>query len=236
MRYRGWPAVRWPPSYWRAAGVGNGRHAASHPSRSEVQNARVTWVRVRRRDAGPRASFSGSAVATASTGRQRDHLPAARENVELVGKLELDTPAAFRFNPANGQPDPSQPDVVAGQIADVSVYKNAAYLAVVGRADLPARRLLLGRHLRPGRTRSSSRSCRRCRAPTTVRARTRSRSTSRRLPGRRAGGQQRAVRPPTASAASTSTTSATRPTRRSLIAGRRRPLARPRAGRAVRAD
>jgi Bacterial Ig domain/RTX calcium-binding nonapeptide repeat (4 copies) len=56
------------------------------------------------------------------------HLPAARDNIELVGKLEVNTPEAFRFDPVSGDPDPSEPQVVPGQIADLSVYKNTAYL------------------------------------------------------------------------------------------------------------
>jgi Ca2+-binding RTX toxin-like protein len=65
------------------------------------------------------------------------HLPAAQENVQLVGKLEMKTPDAFKFvpdgpdpddDPDNPNPDPSQPDVVPGQIADLAVYKNAAYM------------------------------------------------------------------------------------------------------------
>ena len=55
-------------------------------------------------------------------GAVSQHLPAVRENVEVVSKLEMQTPAAFKT-------DPSQPDVLSGQIADVAVHKNAAYLA-----------------------------------------------------------------------------------------------------------
>ena len=58
-----------------------------------------------------------------------DHLPSARENIELVGELELVTPPEFRFDPVTGDPDPTEPGIVDGQIADVSIYKNAAYLA-----------------------------------------------------------------------------------------------------------
>jgi Ca2+-binding RTX toxin-like protein len=58
-----------------------------------------------------------------------NHLPAVRENVDLIGKLELETPAQFRFDPVTGMPDPTEPGMVEGQIADVSIYKNAAYLA-----------------------------------------------------------------------------------------------------------
>jgi hypothetical protein len=57
------------------------------------------------------------------------HLPAVRENVELVGKLEVNTPEEFRFDPETGEQDDTEPPVVEGQIADVAVYKNAAYLA-----------------------------------------------------------------------------------------------------------
>ena len=60
-----------------------------------------------------RSSFSGQ--------RQHDgtdaHLPPTRENVDLVGKLEPN----LRFN-----------NIVAGQIADVGVYKSTAYLASRG--------------------------------------------------------------------------------------------------------
>ena len=61
------------------------------------------------------------------------HLPPVRENIELVGKLEMNTPEAFRFAPGANPgdpptPDPTQPQVVEGQIADVAVFKNAAYL------------------------------------------------------------------------------------------------------------
>ena len=48
-----------------------------------------------------------------------------------------------------------------GQIADVAIYKNSAYLASWSRAVVPPRRVLLGRHLQPGGFRASSRSCRR---------------------------------------------------------------------------
>lgn len=61
-------------------------------------------------------------------GPETQHLPAVRENVELVSKLQMNTPTEFRFDPATGLPDPSEPPVVPGQIADLAVYKNHAYL------------------------------------------------------------------------------------------------------------
>ena len=108
------------------------------------------------------------------------HLPAVRENMELVGKLEVNTPVQYRvdpeepgFDPAdpNTGRDATQPAVVEGQIADVAIYKNAAYLTSWSEPS-PARRVLLRRHLATRQRRASSRSCRRCPAPTTARART----------------------------------------------------------------
>jgi hypothetical protein len=55
-------------------------------------------------------------------GSAADHLPPVRENVELVSKLEMSTPAALRTPETADQP------VLPGQIADLAVYKNFAYL------------------------------------------------------------------------------------------------------------
>ena len=49
------------------------------------------------------------------------HLPPVRENIDVVGKLELSTPPQYRTE-ANFNP------IEAGQIADVAIYKQAAYL------------------------------------------------------------------------------------------------------------
>jgi hypothetical protein len=83
---------------------------------------------------GPAGLFQkpGVRTGTFSTGQHGvnvDHLPTAKENLALLGKLELETPAQYRISPTTGLPDPTQPALVAGQIADVSVYKNTAYLA-----------------------------------------------------------------------------------------------------------
>jgi RTX calcium-binding nonapeptide repeat (4 copies) len=61
-------------------------------------------------------------------GTSMQHLPAVRENVQLVSKLQMNTPVEFRFDPGTGQPDPTEPPVVPGQIADLAVYKNYVYL------------------------------------------------------------------------------------------------------------
>jgi hypothetical protein len=55
-------------------------------------------------------------------------LPPVSHNIDLISELEMDTPDEFKFNPANGQQDSSQPDVMPGQIADLAVYKDVAYL------------------------------------------------------------------------------------------------------------
>ena len=81
---------------------------------------------------GPAGLFTlpgGPSGFAAQHGPVSEHLPAAKENVELISKLELKTPDAFKFDPVTRQPDPTEPDIVPGQIADVSTYKNAAYLA-----------------------------------------------------------------------------------------------------------
>ena len=111
----------------------SGTAAAHHPgaqAKKTTANAAAPWV-ADGLVAGAAASLVGpSAFASAGQhGADRDHIPAVRENIALIGKLELVTPAQYRVNPATGQPDPSQPGMVPGQIADVSVYKKAAYLA-----------------------------------------------------------------------------------------------------------
>jgi hypothetical protein len=80
-------------------------------------------------DTGVLETLTGhSRFSVGQHGTSMDHLPAVRENVELVGKLEMNTPLEFRFDPTTGEPDPTEPPVVPGQIADVAVYKSYAYL------------------------------------------------------------------------------------------------------------
>ena len=70
--------------------------------------------------------LAGRSAFSAPTGGQHGpvsiHLPAVQQNVELVGKLELNTPTQYRLNA-------TEPPIVEGQIADLAVYKNSAYLA-----------------------------------------------------------------------------------------------------------
>ncbi len=62
----------------------------------------------------PASSLSGrSSFSPLQHNGLANHLPPAKENMQLVGKLELSQPFG---------------DVVPGQIADVAVHKNAAYL------------------------------------------------------------------------------------------------------------
>jgi Ca2+-binding RTX toxin-like protein len=78
-----------------------------------------------------RSAMSGAGeVGAAQHGGNDLHLPPVQQNIELVGKLEVNTPAAFRWDPTPNPdvPDPNQPQVVPGQIADVAVFKGAAYL------------------------------------------------------------------------------------------------------------
>jgi hypothetical protein len=73
-------------------------------------------------------SITGNIVSAAQHDLSDAHLPQVRENIELVGELEMSTPPERRVDPFTGEPDPSQPAVLPGQIADVAVYKNFAYL------------------------------------------------------------------------------------------------------------
>jgi hypothetical protein len=50
------------------------------------------------------------------------HLPPTQHNIELVGELEMDTPDDLRIDGTEAEP------VLPGQIADLAVYKNFAYL------------------------------------------------------------------------------------------------------------
>jgi hypothetical protein len=76
------------------------------------------------------ASGGGNRVSALQHDGLDRHLPPVRQNIELVGKMEVNTPDAFRFDPESDPlvQDSSQPQVVEGQIADVGVFKNAAYL------------------------------------------------------------------------------------------------------------
>jgi RTX calcium-binding nonapeptide repeat (4 copies)/LVIVD repeat len=103
--------------------------SATGDSRQPASDS-APWVT----DGGPPAAFGGSLTgSTFAPGLQHgpsaDHLPAVRENIDVVGKLEMQTPDAFKFDPNTDAQDPTEPNVVEGQIADLAVYKNAAYLA-----------------------------------------------------------------------------------------------------------
>jgi len=76
-----------------------------------------------------RSAFSRwSAAPGKESGGSVQSLPPVSHNIDLIGELQVDTPDAFKFDPATGLPDPAQPDVMPGQIADLAVYKDVAYL------------------------------------------------------------------------------------------------------------
>ena len=145
--------ARWPSRGRRLRPRAPGRHATdatpawtSHGLRTSVEALLVVSERSR---------------LAAQHGPTVDHLPAARENVELISELELKTPDAYKFDPAPAtRSDGARPR--AGQIADVSIYKNAAYLA--SRDEPSCRRGgFFSVDVSDPRTRSSSRSSPRCR-------------------------------------------------------------------------
>ena len=77
------------------------------------------------RGAFGRSAFNGAANMKSGPGQHgpsANHLPAARENMELVGKLELSTPEQYR-TPQFPEP------LLEGQIADLAIHKKNAYLA-----------------------------------------------------------------------------------------------------------
>ena len=197
-----------------------GSAPAAQPAQRKAADAAPPWVNSGLQS-GATAALTGRSGFARQHGGAADHLPAVRENIDLVGRLKLDTPAQYR-TPEHNKP------IEEGQIADVAVYKRLPRLLARARgAGRPGERGgFFSSTSRTPPTRSSWRSCRRCRRPTTARAPTR-RAQHPGLQGRRAGGQQRAVRRRTASAASTSTTSATRRTHgcssRAPATSRRRP-------------
>ncbi len=100
--------------------VVGGTASASHPPK---RNA------IMKSDGAPAWSSFGLSAPSISkstsvsfSGPARAALPPASENMELVGKLGLETPAAQRTTATRDQA------LLPGQIADVAVYKNAAYV------------------------------------------------------------------------------------------------------------
>jgi Bacterial Ig domain/RTX calcium-binding nonapeptide repeat (4 copies)/PA domain/LVIVD repeat len=67
-------------------------------------------------------SITGNIVSAAQHDGTDAHLPQVQENIDLVGELEMDTPAGVR------SPETADVRVLPGQIADVAVHKNFAYL------------------------------------------------------------------------------------------------------------
>ena len=93
---------------------------AAQPAQRKAADAAPPWVNSGLQS-GATAALTGRSGFSRQHGGVANHLPSVRENVELVGKLKVDTPAAFR-TPEHNKP------VEAGQIADLAIYKQAAYL------------------------------------------------------------------------------------------------------------
>jgi hypothetical protein len=97
------------------AGARSPSTAADRPTTTDGAVSLAPWART----LGGRSAFSPAS--RQHTGLA-DHLPPARENMEVVGKLELEKPFG---------------NVLPGQIADVAVFKNAAYLMSWAVKDNP---------------------------------------------------------------------------------------------------
>ena len=93
---------------------------AAQPAQRKAADAAPPWVNSGLQS-GATAALAGRSGFSRQHGGVEEHLPPVRENVELVGKLKVDTPAAFR-TPEHNKP------VEVGQIADLAIYKQAAYL------------------------------------------------------------------------------------------------------------
>ena len=81
---------------------------------------------------------------------QRRPPAVSAENVDLVGKLRLETPAEFRYDPQTGDPDPGPPGLVGRADRGRLDLQELRLPRVLVRTDLPPRRLLLRRHQQPG--------------------------------------------------------------------------------------
>ena len=97
-----------------------GSALAAQPTQRKASDAAPPWVNGGLQS-GATAALTGRNGFSRQHGGEADHLPAARENIELVGKLSVDTPALYR-TPEHNKP------VEEGQIADLAIYKQAAYL------------------------------------------------------------------------------------------------------------
>ena len=69
----------------------------------------------------PTARLAGRGAYARQHDGLENHLPPVQSNVDLVGKLELNTPPLYR-TPEHNKP------VEEGQIADLAIYKQSAYL------------------------------------------------------------------------------------------------------------
>ena len=157
----------------------------------------------RRRPRLTRPVRTSAAASRPSTGRRRPPPGRARERRADLAARAQDA-GRVQVRPGLRAADPTEPDLVPGQIADVSIHKNAAYLA--SRAEPPCRRGgFFSVDISDPKNPKQLAFVPALPAPPTVRARTRSRSTRR--PSRATCWRSTTSRAASAaSAASTSTT------------------------------
>ncbi len=135
-----------------------------------------------------RSTFSITGAFSQHDGTDQ-HLPPTQQNIELVSKLEMVTPGYRCVSD-----DTAGDAVVPGQIADVAVHKGYAYL----NSWAEDRRCMRGGMFivdinNPTTSAAGRASFRRCEGPLPRRGRARRHAEHAGVPGRRAGGQQRAV-------------------------------------------
>ena len=176
---------------------------AAQPAQRKAADAAPPWVNSGLQS-GATAALAGRSGFSRQHGGADEHLPAVRENVELGRQAQ--------GQHADGVPDAGRTQQAgsdsAGQIADLAIYKDAAYLnswAEPVEADDTASAAGSSRSTSPTRrTRSSWRSCRRCRS--TYHGEGAPRHVTRRFNGATSSPSTTSRAARTASAASTSTT------------------------------
>ena len=200
---------------------GRGRRLGARSTRGRATSAKAGWVvqRRERRDPGSvRSADRAQQRSRPSTDRRASTCRRRARTSSWSPSSSSRRRDAYKFDPETGAARSdrarhrARPDRRRLDLQERGVSR------VVGRALLQARRLLLGRHQRPGEPRAA-RVRARAAGHLPRRGHAHDHAQHARLPGRRARGQQRAVRRRTASAASTSTTSATRPNPKILVQG-----------------
>jgi len=102
-----------------ALGVAGTASASHPPTQRPIAKAAgaPAWS-----ESGLSAPSIGKSTTASFSAPARAALPPASENLQLVSKLGLETPAQYRIDGTQGQA------LLPGQIADVTVHKNTAYV------------------------------------------------------------------------------------------------------------